>query len=217
MSGQFNDVSESDSILITTLTGPKDRNVCLIGLLSSSGPHHTRSLAPNEGSLARNLLWSPEQSMIATRGAGYTSAAPIWSHPTLQVTPISAPQSSTLGSSTDLIPYKILLWAKDKTELEKLDHIAAYLGTSSEDEEAESGVLVGLRAGYIKRYWEPKRYAGNHSEDGEALPDGLIEGMQQLKIDGPGGERIVKIGFVEASELKAIKVRLINRHDTECC
>jgi hypothetical protein len=109
--------------------------------------------------------------------------------------PFSLPSTSTEEIPLDVLPHSVLFWAKEESELKRLTRISAFI--------VEMEVL-GLRAEYETRYWEPKRSIGSGS-GGMGSTDWGDENLVHFDIDGPGGEIVTEI-FV-GEESKAIKLR----------
>jgi hypothetical protein len=145
---------------------------------------------------------------------------------------ISFPTSRGVAEHpTDVLPYEVLLWAKEESELKRLTRISALSvegGISrgyrdGRETEMPTHDVLGIRAEYETRYWEPARtvgsgripqlvdYKAHRSESTERRdsetekPDWADEYLVHFDFDGPGGEIITEIHV--ADEAKAIKLR----------
>jgi hypothetical protein len=97
---------------------------------------------------AQRLLWKESAASLASHGAMFAGTAPIWSHPHIRMIPFSLPSTTTEEIPLDVLPHEVLLWAKEESELKRLTRISAFVVGME---------VLGLRAAYEKRYWEPKR------------------------------------------------------------
>ena len=80
--------------------------------------------------------------------------------------------------------------------MEKLARITAYTPWNPTD---ATRPILGLRAEFVKRYWEPKRYVGH----GGYWPE---DEMTHLDLNGAYRERIVEIGVSKSGTLKGLMV-----------
>ncbi|KAM0430870.1 hypothetical protein ACHAPT_005502 [Fusarium lateritium] len=143
----------------------------------------------NPGPLAQRLVWT-------------AVAHPLWQRPDVKMSPIFPPGLAGACPEDDLSPYQILSWARSRGELEKLSRVTAY--TPKKLTDATERSILGLRAEFVKRYWEPKRYVG----DGENWPE---EDMTHLDLIGTDGEKIIEIGVPKSGTLKGLVLKT-NRH-----
>lgn len=111
------------------------------------------------------------------------------------------------GVPGDLVPYQPLIWALHDHELQKLTQISAYVKTEITSSGPRECVL-GLRAAYTRRYWEPKRYVGEFpGQDNEDVVQEASDGeIRHFEIDGPNSEYVVGVDIAMGDSLKAIKV-----------
>lgn len=138
----------------------------------------------NPGPLAQRLLWA-------------FVAPPLWQRRDIKISPIF-PHGLDEGYPEDnLSPYQTLPWARSQGELEKLARITAYTPRNPTD---ATRPILGLRAEFVKRYWEPKRYVGH----GEYWPE---DEMTHLDLNGASGERIVEIGVSKSGTLKGLMLK----------
>lgn len=118
--------------------------------------------------------------------------------------------------SAEMIPYQVLLWAKDAAELRQIRRISAYVvvgGTVSGNfngstwESRPVHDVLGLMVEYVNDYAEPKRIGllKEKYEKGE-LAELAEEHMQHFDIDGPGGEYVTEVEVATMSDPKAMKV-----------
>jgi hypothetical protein len=116
----------------------------------------------------------------------------------------------------DVLPHEVLLWAKDKDELKRLTRISAFVvedgHVSSQERTWPVHAVLGMRAQYEERYWEPKRTIGSGTKSAEneesENDDWAEEYLVHFDIDGSGGELVTEIHV--ADQAKAIKL-LTNR------
>ncbi|CAM1510781.1 Fc.00g082940.m01.CDS01 [Cosmosporella sp. VM-42] len=205
-------VSEGTEIVGITGEINDDGVISRIGLLEWPRPSSSSASESTirELSLPQKLIWS-RGHMITGRGGSY-DAVPIWSHPSLHVAPVF--QASESDTPLDLIPYQVLLWTRDEEELGKLERISAFVASPPDGSAPEA--LFGLRAEYIQKYWEPKRYVEikpveDDRDDPGDWPDDQVKHME---VDGLGGERITEIGVAHGADLKAIMFRTNKENQT---
>jgi hypothetical protein len=97
-----------------------------------------------------------------------------------------------------------------------MERISSYISSgitpsSSTDRDCEKkpvDLVLGFRAQYIRRYWEPKRHVGKSREiDEKGDPvDWPESSLRHFDIDGPGGEYITEIEAATVDFPAAIKV-----------
>lgn len=157
-----------------------------------------------ELSFSQSHLWSSHLSDIALRNPRYH----VLSHPKVDPTQDEFP--------IDLVPQQPFIWAKEHEELSKIERISSYISRSEVpslssgegSEKKPANIVLGLRAEYIRRYWEPKRYIGlprDMNEDGDLL-DWPESSLQHFDIDGPGGEYVSEVEAAIVDFPAAIKV-----------
>ncbi|OAX84000.1 hypothetical protein ACJ72_01635 [Emergomyces africanus] len=171
--------------------------------------HDVKLVPTSERPFGQQLLWGRGVSPLQSSSASYGGSWPIWNHPNIHVLSLNNRVGDVGdGVPSDLVPYQPLIWALQDHELQKLTQISAYVRKDI----TSSGLMkcvLGLRAAYTRRYWEPKRYVGEFprpdNEDGpEETPDGEI---CDFDIDGPNSEYIVSIEVAMGDFLRAIKIR----------
>jgi hypothetical protein len=206
--------------------------VSRLGILQCAKPGEEPTEAPKLPQVQR-LLWKETAAKlhkVAQNAAMLDGVAPIWSHPLLRMIPFETP-GGLEEVSIDVLPHEVLLWAKQESELKRLTRISALVieaGTATSfDATGERSrpihAVLGLRAEYEERYWEPKRTIGSGripepedtkvdgagsteaKENETEKPDWPDEHLVHFDIDGPGGEIITEIHV--ADEAKAIKLR----------
>jgi hypothetical protein len=185
-----------------------------LGILQYARPSEEPAETPTLTQVQR-LLWKEAAAKLALNGAMYGSTAPIWSHPRFRMIPFDIP-GELEEVPIDVLPHEVLLWAKDKDELKRLTRISAFV---IEDGHITIGgrkrpvhAVLGIRAEYEERYWEPKRTIGSGTKSAELKEsesdNWADEYLVHFDIDGPGGELVTEIHV--ADEARAIKL-LTNR------
>src|ERR1700712_4090619 len=160
----------------------------------------------------QRLLWKEKAAKLASNGATSSHTVPIWSHPHFRMIPFEFSKGSE-DLPFDVLPHEVLLWAKEEVELKRLTRISAFVVKGGETAgSVATGELprpiydvVGLRAEYEKRYWEPARTVGSGkaprriykntygSESPELreieteTPDWAEDYWVHFDINGPGG------------------------------
>ena len=111
-----------------------------------------------------------------------------------------------------LIPHEAFVFARGGELRGKLERVAVYLGPGDGDGSSADGsgggggdggrainlrtaVVHGFRAEYIRRYWQPKKYAGlrRNVSEWEKPPEWPEEWVVLLEVDGPRGEVIDEV------------------------
>jgi hypothetical protein len=190
-----------------------------LGILQCAKPGEEHEETPMLQQVQR-LLWSGASVNLASNGAKDAMTAPIWRHPQFRMIPFHLPEG--LENPIDIIPHDVLLWAKEESELKRLVRISALVtkdgivtdASGSEIHHVHS--VLGLRAEYEERYWEPKRSICSKWRHGQSEPGSggsgepesqkwPEENLVHFDIDGPGGEIVTEIHV--AHDVKAVKLR----------
>lgn len=103
-----------------------------------------------------------------------------------------------------MIPHEGLVWANRAEEIPKLERISLYVSPGA----AGSQTVHGMRAEYVRNYWEPKRYVGlrRNMRRWDEHPSWPENQTISLEVDGPGGELIDEIAVARSNDALAIKV-----------
>lgn len=95
----------------------------------------------------------------------------------------------------DMSPHEVVTWYASKVE-----RISFYVSK-------DGASVLGIRVQFIRRFWEPKRYAGHRDEDEKTDPIEWAEiQMAHLDLCGQEGERVIKIAVSPATYPKALQV-----------
>ncbi|OJD15883.1 hypothetical protein AJ78_03901 [Emergomyces pasteurianus Ep9510] len=168
--------------------------------------HDVKLVPTSDRPFGQQLLWGLGVSELESSSSSYGGRWPIWNHPDFHVLSSRNAGDISDGVPSDLVPYQPFIWALHDHELQKLTQISAYV----KKDITKSGLMtciLGLRAAYTRRYWEPKRYVGEFpredNEDGpQETPDGEI---CHFDINGPDSEYVVGVEFATGDFLRAIK------------
>ncbi|PGH11856.1 hypothetical protein AJ79_04653 [Helicocarpus griseus UAMH5409] len=209
----------SDGYYLVGLVGQtgEDGIISRFGLVECSPPNRSnefylkdaRPVPSADHPFGEKLLWADGVMDLVISNDPHSKKAPIWRHPSIQVLPSSRVEDLGYGEHVpgDLVPYKLIIWAKSDEDLRKVTRITVctkqYFTIFG-----SINCVLGMRAGHLDHSsglrTKKGRYTGSRDEyDAESVHGHLCH----FDIDGPNGEYVAGIDVAMGKIVKAIRLR----------